>query len=140
MKRNSLIEKIRNEITEDIKREVDLSFEISDRISEILAKQNKTQRDLAKSLHKSEAEVSKWMHGTHNFTIHTIAKIEMVLGEKILNVSKQEKKEANNCLTMIIHPQKQYTSSNPVGSNMDFPLDWKILTVNPANKINKCDC
>ncbi|MEI6348158.1 MAG: helix-turn-helix transcriptional regulator [Bacteroidota bacterium] len=91
MKRNSLIEKIRNEITEDIKREVDLSFEISDRISEILAKQNKTQRDLAKSLHKSEAEVSKWMHGTHNFTINTIAKIEMVLGEKILNVSKQEK-------------------------------------------------
>lgn len=140
MKRNALLEELRKSITDDIKEDIDFSFEVSDRISEILDKQNKSQRDLADLLNKTEAEVSKWMHGTHNFTIKTIRKIEKVLGEKIISVCKQEKKEANNCLTMIIHPQKQYTPSNPVSTNMDFPLDWKILTVNPTNKINNCDC
>ena len=37
-------------------------------------------------LGKSEAEISKWMRGTHNFTLDTIMNIEDVLGERILVV------------------------------------------------------
>lgn len=91
MKKNPLLEKLRREMPEDIKREVDLSFEISDRINEILKQQNLTQRDLALKLGKSETEISKWMRGTHNFTIRTIARIETALGEPILGLSQQKK-------------------------------------------------
>lgn len=37
------------------------------------------QKDLATLLGKSDAEISKWMRGTHNFTINTIKSIENVL-------------------------------------------------------------
>ncbi len=37
-------------------------------------------------LDKNESEISKWMRGTHNFTIDTIAQIEKALGEPILQV------------------------------------------------------
>lgn len=87
MKKNPLLEQLRRETTEEVKREVDLSFEIADRIFEILTKKNLTQRDFAKMLCKSEAEISKWMRGTHNFTTRTIAKIEVILGEPIIEVT-----------------------------------------------------
>ncbi len=37
-------------------------------------------------LDKNESEISKWMRGTHNFTIETISQIENVLGVHILQV------------------------------------------------------
>lgn len=38
---------------------------------------------------KKESEVSKWLTGTHNFTLKTIAKISAVLGEPIVEVTLQ---------------------------------------------------
>ena len=37
-------------------------------------------------LHKNESEISKWMRGTHNFTLDTICMIEEALGVEILQV------------------------------------------------------
>ena len=48
------------------------------------------QKDLAAMLNKKESERSKWMRGTHNFTIATISQIEKALGEPILQVVNPE--------------------------------------------------
>jgi hypothetical protein len=68
-----------------IKRHVKLwhcrSF-IVGRIHSILDK----SKDLATHSGKSEAEISKWMRGTHNFTIDTPVSIEAPLGAPILQV------------------------------------------------------
>ena len=53
-----------------------------------MASKGLTQKDLATKLGKSEAEISKWMRGTHNFTISTIKKIEVALDCEILSVKK----------------------------------------------------
>ena len=86
MKRNSLFEKRREAISDGTRKSVSTSFEIVDRIHEILTMKGWKQKDLADKLGKSEAEISKWMRGTHNFTIDTIATIETALGESILKV------------------------------------------------------
>ena len=63
-----------------------LSFRIVDRIHDILQEKGLKQKDLAERLGKSEAEISKWMRGTHNFTIDTLVSIEAALGAPILQV------------------------------------------------------
>lgn len=75
-----------NTIPEEDVIQVNLSFEIADKIAEILKRQNMSQREFAKKIKRSEVEVSRWLSGTHNFTLSTIAKISAVLGEKILKV------------------------------------------------------
>ena len=65
---------------------VDLSFRIVDRIHEILKEKGLKQKDLALRLGKNESEISKWMRGTHNFTIDTLVSIENELGEPIIEV------------------------------------------------------
>lgn len=73
---------------------VNWSVEISDRIEEILEKKKITQRELAEKLGKSESEISKWLSGTHNFTLKSLAKIESILNEEILKICKDRKDDA----------------------------------------------
>ncbi len=78
-------------VPNEVKRFVDHSFDIVDQIFDILERQGKTQRDLASMLCKKESEISKWMQGTHNFTIKSIAKIESALGESIMTTPSKAK-------------------------------------------------
>lgn len=70
---------------------IEKSLDISNRISDILEQRGLMQKDLADMLDKSEAEISKWLCGTHNFTLQTISKIEAVLGESIMEIPSQNK-------------------------------------------------
>ena len=73
-------------VSESSKRYIDKSFAISDRIITILEQKQMTQRQLAEKMGKRESEISKWLTGTHNFTLKTIAKLEEVLGDDIFLV------------------------------------------------------
>ncbi len=86
MKRSSVIDARRAKLSPEVRRKVDLSFLIVDRIQAVLQQRGLRQKDLANMLDKKESEISKWMRGTHNFTIETISQIEKVLGEPILQV------------------------------------------------------
>lgn len=86
---SKIFEQAVKNVPNEVKRFVDHSFDIVDQIYDILEKQGKSQRDLAKMLDKKESEISKWMQGTHNFTIKSIAKIEEVLGEPIIITPKK---------------------------------------------------
>ena len=86
MKRSKIIDERRRHINPEVKERVSLSFQIVDRIHQILAERNLRQKDLALMLGKSEAEISKWMRGTHNFTIDTVVAIEEALQAPVLQV------------------------------------------------------
>lgn len=86
MKRSKTIEARREKVSSEVRRRVNLSFLIVDRIHNILEAKGLKQKDLANMLGKNESEISKWMRGTHNFTIDTISSIEEVLGMPILQV------------------------------------------------------
>jgi len=84
MKRNELYEARRAKVSSDVREYVSFSFDIVNRIQDILTNKGMTQHDLAVLLNKTDAEISKWMRGTHNFTISTVKSIENVLGKKII--------------------------------------------------------
>lgn len=73
-------------IPEDVRLETDWSFAISDKIAEALEKKGMTQKMFAKKMGKTETEVSRWLSGTHNFTIRTIARISSELGINMISV------------------------------------------------------
>ena len=88
MKRSSIIEARRAKVSPEVRRSVNLSFLIVDRIHAILEEHGLKQKDLANMLGKKESEISKWMRVTHNFPIDTISTIENVLGYPILQVAE----------------------------------------------------
>lgn len=89
--KDPILDEILAGIPKGIQKEVDMLFAVSTRIGEILRRKGWSQADLAKAMGKQEAEISKWLSGSHNFTIATIAKIETVLEEGIISVKKYRK-------------------------------------------------
>jgi DNA-binding Xre family transcriptional regulator len=66
---------------------VDTSIAIADRIRAIMVAKKIKAITLAERAGKTKAEVSRWLSGTHNFTMRTLAKLEAALGEPILVVT-----------------------------------------------------
>ena len=93
MKNNPRLEKRRKSIPYEIKLFITRSFDIADRIHEVLQAKNLDQKDLALLLNKKESQISKWMSGTHNFTLKTISRIESALETPIIVVVSNEKIE-----------------------------------------------
>lgn len=72
---------------QDVKQRVDWSFQIADKIAEVLKERGLTQKEFAKQIGHSEAEVCRWVGGTHNFTLATLAKISATLDVPLISVA-----------------------------------------------------
>lgn len=69
---------------EDVQRFVDKNLDITHQVMILLEQKGWTQKDLAKSLGKTDAEISKWLSGMHNLTLRSISKIETALNADII--------------------------------------------------------
>ena len=76
-----------SETPQEIKQEVDWSYEIADKIYDTLQRKGLSQKEFAHLAGTSEAAVSKWVGGGHNFTLATLAKISSILGESMIQVA-----------------------------------------------------
>ena len=127
--KNLFLECLSN-VPKDVSIEVDLSFDIASRIDAILAERGLSQKEFAEMMGKRESEVSKWLKGTHNFTLRTLAKISAVLDRPIVQVvakqpNKYEQQSYSVSVNLLIAPKKPTysylrTSYNTIGRNMDY--------------------
>ena len=79
MTANALFRQALAETPADVSRQVALSFAIADKIAGRLRQLGMSQKDFARKTKKTEAEVSRWLSGTHNFTLRTLALISTTL-------------------------------------------------------------
>lgn len=86
MKTRELFNQSVAEISLEVRKEMDLSYAISDRLDSALKERGLTQKQFAKMVGKTEAEVCRWLSGRHNFTIRTLAKISSTLGVDIIPI------------------------------------------------------
>ena len=82
-----IFQKMLDSVPSEIKLEVDLCFNISDRIEELMREKGLTKKQFADALGKRPSEVTKWLSGQHNFTISTLAMLSAFFGKSIITVS-----------------------------------------------------
>jgi transcriptional regulator with XRE-family HTH domain len=86
MKTTSLLESYIKEIPKEVKKFVRRQGEIATQIADILKKNGIKQKEFAKTMNMKESQLSRILSGEVNLTIKTITKIEVALGEDIINV------------------------------------------------------
>ena len=69
MKTEKLFNECLANVPNDITIEIDLSFDIANKIDKILSDRKISQKDFAAMIGKKESEISKWLKGTHNLLI-----------------------------------------------------------------------
>lgn len=62
---------------------IELLMNVSLNVDNLIQKRGITQKDFADKLNKTEPEISKWLAGGQNFTLRTLAKISVALGEPV---------------------------------------------------------
>lgn len=87
MVQNALFRQCLSNVPAEQKAAFNLSYDIAERLEDILKSRGMTQKDFAHLLHKRESEISKWLTGRHNFTTQTISKIETALGCKLIVIA-----------------------------------------------------
>ena len=84
---SSLIDDLLNSITPGEQEQTDCKMKLSAKIYAGLKAKGWKSLDLANALNlKSSSLVSKWLSGTHNFTVDTLVDIQRVLNIKLLDV------------------------------------------------------
>ena len=74
------------QIPEQVRYEVDLSFQISDRIDELMHQRGLTKKQFADAIGRRPSEITKWLSGQHNFTIATLGMLSAFFGQPIVSV------------------------------------------------------
>jgi len=82
------------EVTPEAAAYVDRSFQIADQIRHVLREKGWYQRDLANVLGKKEPEISRMLSGTHNFTLKTLARLEVALGTALITTPQRVHEQA----------------------------------------------
>lgn len=81
-----LFRQIIDETPIELKTQLRFSNSIAEKLDCLLKSKGMTQRDLARKTSKTEAEVSRWLGGTHNFTLKTLALLSVALDEDIIKI------------------------------------------------------
>ena len=85
------------------------------RIADTLVEKGWTQKQLANAMGKRPSEISKWLSGTHNFTMDTLSDLSVVLGTKFLCVKEEvtaTKREVFRFQTMFFVINRQQPANN----------------------------
>ena len=90
---NPIMDEVRKRyLTPEIQKQVDMQVMIANRIYDLLEQKGMSQKDLAQKLGKTETEVSRWLCGTHNITMATLAKIAVALDDDIIVTSPAKRR------------------------------------------------
>ena len=81
-----LFDQIVAETPPELKKQLDMSFAIADKLDATLKERGMTQKEFAHMIGHTQAEVSRWLSGTHNFTLATLAKISVALDMNLFTV------------------------------------------------------
>lgn len=122
-KKNNLISSfLSKHSSAERERYISINLDVVEQIYAILDDRGWSQKDLAKRLEKSDAEISKWLSGMHNLTLRSLGKIEAVLGETII-LTPLKAKEKYKKIEYITF--KVYDNRNKKIDNSGFSEDIK---------------
>lgn len=82
---SSVIGELLGEITSAEKMQVRVKMQLAARLDDLIMESGLNKSEFASKLDKNPSEISKWLSGTHNFTIDTLVEIS-----EALNIHVQE--------------------------------------------------
>lgn len=83
-KRSNILQRLENESAATYEKTA-MRMRLAIKIADAIAQSGLTQKEFAERLNKKPSEISKWLSGTHNFTIDTLYDISRELGITLID-------------------------------------------------------
>jgi len=122
---SKLIDDILDSIEPVEQAKVDAKMLIAAKIADAMKEKGWRKTDLLKAVKKENPSIiTKWLSGTHNFTMDTLVELENALGINLLNIAKPE-------IQVVTYYQSVHQES-PTTCNDDFLVE---LLKNPKRPV-----
>lgn len=115
----NIIDELLSEVTPHEQQRVRDRMMLAARIADALNAKGWNQKRLAEELGKKPSEISKWLSGTHNFTIDTLSDLSQILDVKLLCVKEEPAIEARP----VIHYQPILITTGKTPATY-APVSW----------------
>ena len=99
----SLLNDLLDSITPEEQEKTDKKMILAAKIATAIEERGLKKSEFAKILGKQPSEISKWLSGTHNFTIGTLIDIERVLSIRLLDTESSHR--AKNYQKVAVKPR-----------------------------------
>lgn len=100
--RSPIISELLNEISPVERLQTKTKMSLASKLYDLISEKGWGKSEFASLVGKQPSEVTKWLSGTHNFTIDTLAEICNVLNIQIGELLQGEKKSAVNHITILM--------------------------------------
>lgn len=81
-----IISELLNKITPAEKKRISIKMQLAAKIDDLISQRGFTKSGFAGKLGKNPSEISKWLSGTHNFTLDTLVEISDAFDISILDL------------------------------------------------------
>lgn len=89
--RQGALDKILSEITPEQQSRTDAKMQLAAKIADAMEVKGWNNKMLMEAMgKKNPSEITRWLSGTHNFTVETLIDLEHVLETKLLNLTDEE--------------------------------------------------
>lgn len=88
-----LIGDLLNEITEEELAKSSKMMKLAAKIDDARLRLRLSKSELAEKMSKKPSVISKWLSGTHNFTMDTLMDLEQQLGIQLIDVTTKERED-----------------------------------------------
>ncbi|MFZ4400178.1 MAG: helix-turn-helix domain-containing protein [Bacteroidales bacterium] len=111
---SSIIENILNNISKADALKVEKRMALAVLIDEAIKAKEWKRKDLAEALQiKNLSVITRWLSGTHNFTVDTLSDIERVLEIKLLNIDTKPKEQSIS-IKITVSKDNKSIQMNPI--------------------------
>lgn len=85
-KAKTSLRELLKDITPEESASARISFQISNRLYELMNEKRLTKKQLADAIGKRPSEITRWLSGEHNFTVSTLAMLSVFFGKPVIKV------------------------------------------------------
>lgn len=122
--RTKTVDRLLKSMPEETAIFVDLYADLVVRINQLLRERGMSKKELAEKLDKKPSEISKWLNGSHNFTLRSLAKLSAELNAPLLQVP--ERREQQEFITAYNHSFQAFVvHKNTRNSQPDTITTWQ---------------
>ena len=114
---SALISGLLNETTTAEKLQVSTKMQVAAHLQDLISAAGLSKGAFAEKVNKNPSEITKWLSGTHNFTIDTLCEIALALNVPVTNLFAFEQTRVINSVQIVVS-SKVIAPAVPFGSPM----------------------
>ncbi len=116
--KSRIVTELLSEITPVEKIQTSTKMTLAARLDDLIAARGWGKSEFAEKVNKNPSEITKWLSGTQNFTIDTLAEIAVALGMSVVELFAPKRVQVINKVKIVVkveHVQPALHYFTPVG-------------------------